>query len=102
MEILKKVQHQTTISYINDNGHLENKKITVKNKTIQNPFISYFNVCRNWDENQFMSSHCSVFYQDLENRPIVIVALGSYSPVDREKDIQQIVEWYLKNTPKKA
>ena len=33
-------------------------------------------------------------------RPIVIVLLGSYGPSDREKDIQQIAEWYIKNGSK--
>ena len=30
-------------------------------------------------------------------RPIIAVLLGCYGPSDREKDIQQVVEWYLKN-----
>lgn len=46
-----------------------------------------------------MSSHCAVYYEDqtAQLRPIVLVLLASYGPSDREKDIQQIVEWYLKN-----
>jgi hypothetical protein len=27
----------------------------------------------------------------------VVVLLGCYGPSDREKDIQQITEWYIKN-----
>lgn len=30
-------------------------------------------------------------------RPIVAVLLGCYGPNDREKDIQQLVEWYVKS-----
>ena len=65
-----------------------------------NKFIPYSSVCRNWDENSFMDSHCSIYYEDKEGkrRPVVVVLLGSYGPVDREKDIQQIVEWYLKHS----
>lgn len=46
-----------------------------------------------------MDSNCSIFYEnEAENiRPIVVVLLGCYGPSDREKDIQQIAEWYLKN-----
>lgn len=61
-----------------------------------NPFISYFNVCRNWEEGQFMNSSGAVFYEQIGIEPIVLVLMGSYGPLDREKDIQQIIEWYLK------
>lgn len=46
-----------------------------------------------------MNSHCSIYYDQSGNqcRPIIVILLGSYGPVDREKDIQQIVEWYIKN-----
>jgi len=46
-----------------------------------------------------MNSHCSIYYDQSTNqmRPIVVVLLGSYGPSDREKDIQQITEWYIKN-----
>jgi hypothetical protein len=60
-------------------------------------FIPYNNVCRNWEEDNFMNSHCSIYYEHLTLRPIVVILLGSYGPSDREKDIQQITEWYLKN-----
>ena len=45
-----------------------------------------------------MNSHCSIYYDQNINqcRPIVAVLLGCYGPSDREKDIQQITEWYIK------
>ena len=48
-----------------------------------------------------MSSHCSVFYDQEGIKPIVVVALGCYSPNDREKDIQQLIAWYLKHVSEK-
>jgi hypothetical protein len=56
-------------------------------------------VCRNWEEKQFLSSHCAIQYEDknVMTKPVLVVLLSSYSPKDREKDIQQIVEWYLKS-----
>lgn len=61
------------------------------NKTVTNKYISYFNVCRNWGDNNFMSSHCSVYYEAVGVQPIVVVLFGCYGPHDREKDIQQII-----------
>lgn len=89
------------IKFINDGGVLDSRKEVLRNKTIQNPYIAYFNVCRNWSEKQFMSSHCSVFYEEEGVKPIVVVALSCYSPNDREKDIQQIIEWYIKSSSDK-
>ena len=48
-----------------------------------------------------MSSHCSVFYEKENIKPAVFVVLSSYSPNDREKDIQQVIEWYIKNQEEK-
>ena len=45
-----------------------------------------------------MNSHCSLFHEPGNGmRPVIAVLLGCYGPSDREKDIQQVVEWYLKN-----
>lgn len=70
---------------------IADRRERLENKTIKNKYISYFNVCRNWDDKQFMDSHCCVYYEEEELSPIVMVALGCYSPSDREKDIQQII-----------
>ena len=64
---------------------------------MSNPFISYFNICRNWGENQFMNSHSSILYEQSQIMPVVVVLLGCYGPQDLEKDIQQIIEWYIKS-----
>ena len=69
----------------------------LRNKTVTNQFISYCNICRNWGENNFMSSHCSVYYEAAGIEPIIVVLFGSYGPLDRQKDVQQIIEWYLKS-----
>lgn len=75
-----------------------NRTVKILGKSILNKYLPYSNVSRNWEENNFMDSHCSIFYEGQEQfRPIVAVLLGCYGPSDREKDIQQIVEWYLKN-----
>jgi hypothetical protein len=46
-----------------------------------------------------MNSHCSIYYENDQSkvRPIVAVLLDCYGPHDREKDIQQLAEWYLKS-----
>lgn len=44
-----------------------------------------------------MSSHCSVYYEAPGIEPIIVILFGSYGPLDREKDVQQIIEWYLKS-----
>ena len=44
-----------------------------------------------------MTANCSIYYNDGVMRPIIVVLLGCYGNVDREKDIQQVVEWYVKN-----
>ncbi len=87
------------VKYINTDGNLTDRQIKVQSRSVANKYIPYSNVCRNWEEDNFMNSHCSIYYDQSVNqcRPIVVVLLGSYGPSDREKDIQQIAEWYIKN-----
>lgn len=47
-----------------------------------------------------MNSNGAVFYEQVGVQPIVVVLLGSYGVVDRERDIQQVIEWYLRNCKK--
>ena len=57
----------------------------ILNKCIEHKFIPYINVCRNWEEKQFLSSHCAIHYDDEKAsvRPILVVLLSCYSPKDR-------------------
>lgn len=50
-----------TVKYVDDLGNISYSDLCLKSKTIENPFISYYNVCRNWGDN-FMNSICSVYY----------------------------------------
>ena len=38
------------------------RSLQINNKAILNKYIPYFSVCRNWEENNFMDSHCSILY----------------------------------------
>ncbi len=67
------------------------RPMVLRNKTINNKYIGYFSVARNWEENQFMNSHGAVYYEQVGIEPIVVVLVGAYGPNDRERDIQQII-----------
>lgn len=99
MDVLKKLDHTVKVKFIDSEGKLVNREILIRNKAVLNKFIPYFSVCRNWDEQSFMDSHCSIFYENHfeDIRPIVVILLDCYGPNDREKDIQQVAEWYIKN-----
>ena len=99
MTILKTEVRDISVKYICGQGSLTARKVTIYGRSVLAKYIPYSNVCRNWEENNFMGSHCAVYYEDQSShlRPIVLVLIASYGPTDREKDIQQIVEWYLKN-----
>lgn len=47
-DIMQKKTMTVNIKYINDSGVVETHQRNLTNKTIENRFISYFNVCRNW------------------------------------------------------
>lgn len=56
----------------------------MQNKAVTQKFIPYVNLCRNWEEKQFLSSNCAIKYDiNTEIRPIIVVLLNSYSPKDR-------------------
>lgn len=95
-EILKLPSKEVKIKSLDSNGNQYTKTMTLRNKTVDNPFFPYFNVCRNWGLKNFMNSHCAVYYEPENMNPIIIVLLGCYGAQDREKDIQQIIEWYIK------
>lgn len=99
MSILKTEAREVSVKYICGQGNLTSRKVSIYGRSVLANYLPYSNVCRNWEEDNFMSSHCAVYYEDqtAQLRPIVLVLLASYGPSDREKDIQQIVEWYLKN-----
>lgn len=97
MSILKTVEHTVQVKFINLEGNLVLREVNIQSRSVTNKFIPYSNVCRNWEEDNFMSSHCSIYYDQTAVRPIVVVLLGCYGPGDREKDIQQITEWYIKS-----
>lgn len=62
-KMIKLKEVEVTIKYINEDGVMADRNEILVNKTISNKFLSYVNIGRNWDEKQFMDSHCSVYYE---------------------------------------
>lgn len=85
MDILRKISHPVNVKFIDSEGKLNNREVTIKNKAILNKYIPYLSVCRNWNEQSFMDSHCSFLYENNSEqlRPIVVTLLGCYGPNDR-------------------
>ena len=61
-QIMRKLHHTVKVKYIDSEAKLTNSDVTIHNQAILNKYIPYFSVCRNWEENNFMDSHCSVLY----------------------------------------
>jgi D-alanyl-D-alanine carboxypeptidase len=63
-EMLRKLHHTATVKFIDGDGKLAQRELIIHSRAILNKFIPYFSVCRNWEENNFMDSHCSIFYEN--------------------------------------